>query len=157
VRETFSRKAAIAAIGRLDPATFREALFKMLGDDSPGASRSAVLALKAVAHQLEVARIGLLLDDGRAYVRKNAIRLTAFQTKWNRLPLFLRACRDECEVNSKMAQAGLFTWHQRYNRDFSVPQPEQVSKAQLEAMWTREWLSEPAYMEIVDLLKSWTK
>ncbi len=154
--QAFLKKPRSLPLARLDSAKFREKLFLMLFDDSPAISRSAVVALKPAAHLLEVGRISRLMGDDRAYVRKSGLRLAASQGKWNRLLLFLRGCRDECEMNSKLAKAGLWIWAQRYNYDFSEPKPEQISEAHHEVARSRKCIGQTAdWLE--ETLKSWTK
>ena len=151
------RRAAVAACGKLGAEQSQEALLGALADVSPGVSAEARSALALIAPSVMPELASLLANHPAPFVRKNALRLVCRLSKWARLPLILRACRDASESVAQPAAAAVSAWLARYSSSYMSPGDTQLSEAHRELMQSQEFLSSGIVQNLTALIAEWRK
>ncbi len=125
------RRAAVYAIGKLDPEQLSSKITQLLGDEMPGVSREALKVFQKKAWRLSLEELWLLFTtDTRRFVRRNALTLILHFGKWQKLPYLLFASIDADAIISNLAQDALRDWFKNYNHSFEEPKKEDLGKIQ---------------------------
>jgi hypothetical protein len=100
-----------------------------LNDQVPCVSRQALNALTQKAAVVSGERIWeLFQSSASAHVRRNALSLIEKLGKWDSIYYLLRAVRDSDEAIAGMSRFAIQRWLARFNRSFSSPTHEQLTK-----------------------------
>jgi hypothetical protein len=116
------RRAAVYAMGKLDPEGCLTTLIDFLSDAKPSVSREALKALLPKAWLMPLEELNHLFVFGTSYhVRRNALILILHGGKWRKLPTILGACADEDAKLAGLASRALRRWFATYNRSYAEP------------------------------------
>jgi HEAT repeat protein len=123
------RRAAVKAIARLNGDKHLPVFINALGDATPAVSREARKALTGRA----VAVGGRLLWEmfgasSLPHVRRNIFYLLSRLGKWDAIYYLIRATGDPDVGITEASRLGVVRWLSQYNRSFSAPTPEQISR-----------------------------
>ena len=123
------RWAAMRALAKLNSKAHVDLFIEGLKDQFPYVSRQAFNALTEKAGVLSGERIWeLFQSSAHAHVRRNALSLIEKLGKWDSIYYLLRAVRDADEVMACMSRFAIQRWLARFNRSFSSPTPEQLTR-----------------------------
>lgn len=123
------RWAAVRALAKLNREAHIDLLMEALNDQVPCVSRQALNALTQKAAVVSGERIWeLFQSSASAHVRRNALSLIEKLGKWDSIYYLLRAVRDSDEAIAGMSRFAIQRWLARFNRSFSSPTHEQLTK-----------------------------
>lgn len=123
------RGAAIRALAKLNRNAHAGIFIEALRDQVPQVSRQALNALTDNASAINGERIWELFSSGaHAHVRRNVLSLIDRLGKWDSIYYLLRALSDSDEAIAAMSRFRIQRWLSRFNRNFSSPSPEQLSR-----------------------------
>lgn len=126
------RRAAMRALGRLEPAEVVEPFFVALSDRLPGVASEARRALQDRIAHVRTDRLLAITGSSTAsaQARAHAARLGARLSKWDALLVMLDALGNAgAELPASIPNA-LASWVQRYNRSFVRPTREQLDASE---------------------------
>jgi HEAT repeat protein len=123
------RGAAVKALVRLNGDEHLPVFINALGDVTPAVSREA---RKALAGRAVAAGGGLLWEmfvaSSLPHVRRNILYLLSRSGKWDAIYYLIRAAGDPDVGIAEAGRLGVVRWLSQFNRSFSAPTPEQISR-----------------------------
>jgi HEAT repeat protein len=123
------RGAAIQALAKLNRNAHVGLFIEALNDQVPHVSRQALNALAHKASSLNGERIWELFRSAtHEHVKRNALALIEKLGKWDSIYYLLRAVRDPDEAIADMSRFAVQRWLSQFNRSFSSPTAEQLSR-----------------------------
>jgi hypothetical protein len=100
-----------------------------LTDEMPSVSREAQKALTARIQVGSGERLWEMFQAARLpHVKRNALFLLAHLHKWDSIYFLIKAVRDPDEEIESRSQHYAQRWLKQFNRGFSIPTQEQLSK-----------------------------
>jgi len=149
------RRAAIKALGRLNPKANIELFFQALVDPLPGVSREALKALEMDKHLLGPQRLWEAFENASLpHVKKNLLCLIAMLSKWESIFYLLKAAVSTDQLLSTTAYKLIRTWLSNYNSSFTNPTAQQKTVFIQFLADHRTALNTKVYAEIESILKS---
>lgn len=123
------RRAAVKALARLNGDEHLSIFLNALRDETPAVSREARKALTGRAAAVGGARLWELFSTSSLpHVRRNALHLLSRLAKWDAVYYLIRATADPDVGIASASRLGVVRWLSQFNRSFSVPTPDQVSR-----------------------------
>ncbi|MBV9927310.1 MAG: HEAT repeat domain-containing protein [Acidobacteria bacterium] len=123
------RRAAIKSLAKLNGDGHLALFVDALKDETPTVSREARKALAGRATAVGGGRLWDVFSvSSQPHVRRNALHLLARLGKWDGIHYLIRATGDTDERIAEASRLGVVRWLSRFNRSFSAPTPEQVSR-----------------------------
>lgn len=122
------RRAAVQAANRLGGDAYIDVLLDSLADVVPAVSRAARDALKnriALIHPEKIWRV--FNQSPQPHTKRAALFLIAALSKWESLPLLVRACAARDERVAEAAREYVRRWMWRYNLSFLRPSKPQLA------------------------------
>jgi HEAT repeat protein len=123
------RRAAVKALASLNGDEHLSVFLTALRDETPAVSREALKALTG-----RVATVGgellweIFSKSSPPHVRRNALYLLSRLGKWDGIHYLIRAAGDHDVRLAEASRLGVVRWLSQFNRSFSVPTPEQISR-----------------------------
>lgn len=123
------RGAALRALAKLNRNAHVDIFIEALRDQVPHVSRQALNALADKVSTINGERIWELFQSAaHAHVKRNVFSLIERLGKWDSIYYLVRAVRDPDEAIAVMSRSAIQRWLARFNRSFSSPTPEQLTK-----------------------------
>lgn len=124
------RRAAIKALARLNGDKHLSVFLTALRDETPAASREARKALTSRAASVGGERLWEIFSASSLlpHVRHNALNLLSRLGKWDGIYYLIRAVGDHDVRIAEASRLGVVRWLSQFNRSFTVPTPEQISR-----------------------------
>jgi hypothetical protein len=148
------REVCVRSLARLDAEGSREFVVTALAEGSRRVSNEAskILDSKSGLIDLDTLRDYALSDIWPAHTRLHALRLYAHFSKWEALPVLLRAAIVPDPRVALAAASHLSGW---YGRDARKPSPEQLQEVQAALQDTGYGLEPSVRKEIESALRLW--
>lgn len=124
------RRAAIKALARLNGDGHLPVFLTALRDETPAVSREARKALTSRAAAVGGERLWEIFSASSSlpHVRHNALNLLSGLGKWDGIYYLIRAAGDHDVKIAEASRLGVVRWLSQFNRSFTVPTPEQISR-----------------------------
>ena len=123
------RRAAVRAIGRLDPEPHLPMLLRALGDPVRSVSAAARTALRPHASQVGMTSLWVQFESAPSpHTRRNAFELLAALPKWESVQALLRVVSGRSDFN-ELATDYLARWNARYNLSATMPSRDRLHAA----------------------------
>src|SRR5262249_19556147 len=123
------RWAAVRALAKLNREAHIDLFLEALNDQVPYVSRQALHALADKASAVNGERVWeLFRSSAQLHVRRNVLSLIEKLGKWDSVYYLLRAVRDSDEAIADMSRFAIQRWLARFNRNFSSPTHEQLTR-----------------------------
>lgn len=124
------RRAAIKALARLNGDKHLSVFLTGLRDETPTASREARKALTSRAAAVGGERLWEIFSASSSlpHVRHNALNLLSRLGKWDGIYYLIRAAGDHDMRIAEASRLGVVRWLSQFNRSFTVPTPEQITR-----------------------------
>jgi HEAT repeat protein len=124
------RRAAIKALARLNGDEHLSVFLTALRDETPSVSREARKALTSRAAAVGGERLWEIFSASSSppHVRHNALNLLSRLGKWDGIYYLIRAAGDHDIRIAEASRLGVVRWLSQYNRSFTMPTPEQITR-----------------------------
>ncbi len=123
------RVAALHAIAKLNPDAYLDEFVLALGDESSKVAREAVLALSKKPNLVGGQRLWEIFDSCRhPHGKRWALFLLARINKWDSITFLIQSLTDQNDSCLELSQRYIVRWFARYNRSFTTPTAEQLSR-----------------------------
>lgn len=123
------RRVAIKALARLNGGNHLPLFLTALRDEAPAVSREARKALTGRAAAVGGERLWEICSTSSPpHVRRNALYLLSKLGKWDGIYYLVRAAGDHDVKIAEASRLGVVRWLSQFNRSFTVPTAEQISR-----------------------------
>ncbi|MDQ3919855.1 MAG: HEAT repeat domain-containing protein, partial [Acidobacteriota bacterium] len=124
------RRAAIKALARLNGDKHLSVFLTALRDETPTVSREARKALTSRAAAVGGERLWEVFNASSLlpHVRRNALNLLSRLGKWDGIYYLIRAVGDHDVRIAEASQMGVVRWLSQFNRSFTAPTQEQITR-----------------------------
>jgi hypothetical protein len=152
------RHAAVRGIAKLNPAPYTDRFVIAINDTSTRVAWEATLALVKKANLVGGRRLWEVFQrSSHRHGKRFALFLIARISKWDSLIFLLRALPASDESLAELSRDYVRRWFARYNRTFTTPTPDQLSKLRA-LLATHELLLAPALaVELKSIIDTFPK
>jgi HEAT repeat protein len=149
------RKAAIKALAKLNGKANVDVFLNALKDSVPSVSRQAGNALADKVSLIKAEEIWDIFHSALIpHVKRSALSLLQRLTKWESIFYLVKALRDADEEVAGMSSFAIKRWLQRFNRSFTRPTDQQVSRLMMALDESGPLLSEKTKQQLYFSVKS---
>jgi HEAT repeat protein len=149
------RRAAVLAVGRLDPDSYRAELLSALNASSPGVSKAAREVLSR--HPSFLSRLFLLSlassVEKPAHVRRYSLVLIRVLPKWDHILAYLEMLRQTNEFHAEVI-SNIRRWLFRFNFNLETPSKAALAELQREAQANAKILGKRLTEELLSIATS---